>query len=136
MYDILLFIDMESGLSSGYNLDYSDNPYGALSKILLNFKFENVGIIYMRKMPTQWTQGRSRTGQDIFVGPYIEYGVAPKEWVEYRLNGLTIERCVNMEHSSFNATNLSYMILYRNVNINTYLVYGIDLEDNIAKYFR
>lgn len=136
MYDLLLFIDTEAGLNNGFGMDYSDNPYGELSKTLLNFRFEKVGIIYMRKMPSVWTSGRSRLNKDMFIGPYIEYGVAPKKYIKYRLNGLTIERYVDMKDNEFSGNNLSYMLLYRNVNINTYLVYGIDLEDNIAKYFR
>ena len=47
-------------------------------------------------------------------------------------NEYYIDRYVDISDSKYLNNNISYQILYRNTEPVKYLVYGIDLEDNIS----
>lgn len=96
------------------------------------------GFILMKRISNEWTPGRSlsQANFDYFLGPYIEYGWAPKQFVKYRVikenNVYYIDRYVDMTDNHYNSNNISYQILYRNQEPHKYLVYGIDLEDHVS----
>lgn len=56
--------------------------------------------------------------------------------MKYRItngnNAYYIDRYVDTSDSKYVSNNISYQILYRNTEPVKYLVYGIDLEDNIS----
>lgn len=56
--------------------------------------------------------------------------------MKYRItngnNAYYIDRYVDTSDSKYADNNISYQILYRNTEPVKYLVYGIDLEDNIS----
>lgn len=97
------------------------------------------GLVFTKKIANTWTSGQSGYGSsanDRFIGPYIEYGWAPKPFVKYRVtndnNAYYIDRYVDIHDSRYNDSNISYQILYRNDKPHKYMVYGIDLEDNLS----
>lgn len=96
------------------------------------------GFILMKRISNEWTPGRSlsQANFDYFLGPYIEYGVAPKQFVKYRVirenNAYYIDRYVDTSEQNYKNTNISYQILYRNTEPHKYLVYGIDFEDHVS----
>lgn len=47
-------------------------------------------------------------------------------------NAYYIDRYVDTSDSKYSSSNISYQILHRNDKPHKYLVYGIDLEDNIS----
>lgn len=47
-------------------------------------------------------------------------------------NEYYIDRYVDIYDSQYRNSNISYQILYRNTKPVKYLVYGIDLEDNLS----
>lgn len=101
--------------------------------------YENLGgFILMKRISNKWTPGRSlsQASFDYFLGPYIEYGWAPKQFVKYRVirenNAYYIDRYVDISDSQYKNTNISYQILYRNTEPHKYLVYGIDFEDHVS----
>lgn len=108
--------------------------------MLFEFKYEYLGgFVFAKKIANTWTSGQSIYGSgsnDRLIGPYIEYGVAPKPFVKYRItngnNAYYIDRYVDTSDSKYDDTNISYQILYRNKEPHKYLVYGIDLEDNLS----
>lgn len=96
------------------------------------------GFILMKRISNEWTPGRSlsQASFDYFLGPYIEYGWAPKQFVKYRVirenNAYYIDRYVDISDDQYKDTNISYQILYRNTEPHKYLVYGIDFEDHVS----
>lgn len=96
------------------------------------------GFILMKRISNEWTPGRSlsQASFDYFLGPYIEYGWAPKQFVKYRVirenNAYYIDRYVDISDSQYKNNNISYQILYRNTEPHKYLVYGIDFEDHVS----
>ena len=96
------------------------------------------GFILMKRISNEWTPGGSlsQASFDYFVGPYIEYGWAPKQFVKYRVirenNAYYIDRYVDISDSQYKNNNISYQILYRNTEPHKYLIYGIDLEDHVS----
>ena len=103
--------------------------------MLFEFKYEYLGgFVFAKKIANTWTSGQSIT--DNFIGPYIEYGYAPRPFVKYRItngnNAYYIDRYVDTSDSGYKNSNISYQILYRNDEPHKYLVYGIDLEDNLS----
>lgn len=98
------------------------------------------GFVFVKKIANTWESGQSgyqtSSMYDYFTGPYIEYGVAPKPFVKYRVtndnNEYYIDRYVDISDSQYRNNNISYQILYRNTEPVKYLVYGIDLEDNLS----
>lgn len=129
---------------SVYNDDsghqYSTNKYLYSLKDLFEFNYGNLGgFVFTKKIANTWTSGQSIYGSasnDRFIGPYIEYGWAPKPFVKYRVtndnNEYYIDRYVDISDSQYRNSNISYQILYRNTEPVKYLVYGIDLEDNLS----
>jgi hypothetical protein len=119
MYDIVLFIEL-SKYSSTYPTVYNSL---VINTVLCG---EYAGCIFMHYMPTSWTAGYSNSS-NINLGPYIEYNVSPTSEVYFRLNGTSIERyCTKW------VRNVDYMLLGRKSN--SYLIYGVMLEDHIANY--
>lgn len=47
-------------------------------------------------------------------------------------NEYYIDRYVDISDNRYSNSNISYQILYRNAKPVKYLVYGIDLEDNLS----
>ena len=98
------------------------------------------GFVFVKKIANTWESGQSDyqslSMYDYFTGPYIEYGVAPKPFVKYRVirenNAYYIDRYVDISDSKYKNNNISYQILYRNTEPHKYLVYGIDLKDNLS----
>lgn len=96
------------------------------------------GFILMKKISNEWTPGRSlsQASFDYFLGPYIEYGWAPKQFVKYRVirenNAYYIDRYVDTSEKNYKNDNISYQILYRNTEPHKYLIYGIDFEDHVS----
>ena len=98
------------------------------------------GFVFVKKIANTWESGQSGyqslPSYDYFTGPYIEYGVAPKPFVKYRVirenNAYYIDRYVDISDSQYSNKNISYQILYRNKEPHKYLVYGIDLKDNLS----
>jgi hypothetical protein len=96
------------------------------------------GFILMKKISNEWTPGRSlsQASFDYFLGPYIEYGLAPKQFVKYRVirenNAYYIDRYVDTSEKNYKNDNISYQILYRNTEPHKYLIYGIDFEDHVS----
>lgn len=98
------------------------------------------GFVFVKKIANTWESGQSgyqnSSMYDYFTGPYIEYGVAPKPFVKYRVirenNAYYIDRYVDISDSQYRNTNISHQILYRNKEPHKYLVYGIDLKDNLS----
>lgn len=92
----------------------------------------------MKRISNEWTPGRSlsQANFDYFLGPYIEYGWAPKQFVKYRVirenNAYYIDRYVDTSEKNYKSDNISYQILYRNTEPHKYLVYGIDFEDHVS----
>ena len=108
--------------------------------MLFEFSYKSIGgFVFTKKIANTWTSGQSLYGigsNDHLIGPYIEYGVAPKPFVKYRVtndnNEYYIDRYVDTSDSKYSNSNISYQILYRNTEPHKYLVYGIDLEDNLS----
>lgn len=108
--------------------------------MLFEFSYGSLGgFVFTKKITNTWTSGQSLYGSasnDRLIGPYIEYGVAPKPFVKYRVtndnNEYYIDRYVDISDSQYRNSNISYQILYRNTKPVKYLVYGIDLEDNLS----
>jgi hypothetical protein len=107
--------------------------------MLFEFSYKSIGgFVFTKKIANTWTSGQSLYGfdNDHRIGPYIEYGVAPKPFVKYRVtngnNAYYIDRYVDISDSKYSNNNISYQILYRNTEPHTYLIYGIDLEDNLS----
>lgn len=96
------------------------------------------GFILMKRISNEWTPGRSspQASFDYFLGPYIEYGWAPKQFVKYRVirenNTYYIDRYVDTSEKNYKNDNISYQILYRNTEPHKYLIYGIDFEDHVS----
>ena len=142
LYDIVFFFDITLGVKSdNSSWNYSTNKYLYTLSDLFKFDYENLGgFVFTKKIANTWTSGQSIYGigssNDKFIGPYIEYGVAPKPFVKYRVtndnNEYYIDRYVDISDSQYMNNNISYQILYRNTEPVKYLVYGIDLEDNIS----
>lgn len=105
--------------------------------MLFEFSYKSIGgFVFTKKIANTWTSGQSLYGNDNFIGPYIEYGCAPKPFVKYRVirenNAYYIDRYVDTSDSKYSSSNISYQILYRNKEQHMYLIYGIDLEDNLS----
>lgn len=121
-------------------MTYSTNKYLYSLRDLFEFNHGNLGgFVFTKKIANTWTSGQSEYGSasnDRFIGPYIEYGWAPKPFVKYRVtndnNSYYIDRYVDISNSRYSNSNISYQILYRNTKPVKYLVYGIDLEDNLS----
>lgn len=131
MYDILLFAEFPLKNYS-YSSDLRNVHYANILTNILSIenRYNNGGLIFMKALPTSWTQGFSADGNNNYIsGPYIEYGYAPSTVTVYRLNGLTFERY----RSKWSSDNSDYQLLMRRNY--KYLVYGIDLEDHLAAAF-
>ena len=125
MYDVVLFIELEREDNS---LLAVQNTYISVFKSII--KGIHAGYVFMNKMPTSWTcLFNSNTVKNSFIGPYIEYDTVPTNAVRVRRNGLSIER-----YCTTYSGNIDYQLLFRK-NI-TYYVYGLMLEDHIAKLFK
>ena len=135
LYDIVFLFDL--GISN------TTSTYKYLKAIINLFGFDdnkNIGgIVFTKKIANTWESGQSGYGgslYDVCTGPYIEYGWAPKPFVKYRVtndnNAYYIDRYVDISDSRYDNANISYQILYRNDKPHKYLVYGIDLEDNLS----
>lgn len=141
LYDIVFFFDITFGVNpDNSSWTYSTNKYLYSLKDLFEFNYRYLGgFVFTKKIANTWTSGQSIYGgasKDKLIGPYIEYGVAPKPFVKYRItngnNAYYIDRYVDTFDSKYDNNNISYQILYRNMKPSKYLVYGIDLEDNIS----
>lgn len=116
---------------------YSTNKYLNALRMLFEFGYKYLGgFVFTKKIANTWTSGQSLANSDRFLGPYIEYGWAPKPFVKYRVirenNAYYIDRYVDTSDKDYTNTNISYQILYRNTESHKYLVYGINLEDNLS----
>ena len=102
---------------------------------MFEFKYEYIGgFVFAKKIANTWTSGQSIT--DNLIGPYIGYGYAPKTFVKYRItngnNAYYIDRYVDTSDREYNDSNISCQILYKNNKPHKYMLYGIDLEDNLS----
>lgn len=135
LYDIVFLFDVNSEVPND-----TTNKYLYSLKNLFKFDHGNLGgFVFTKKIANTWTSGQSgygSSGNDKFIGPYIEYGWAPKPFVKYRVtndnNAYYIDRYVDISDNRYNNSNIFYQILYRNDKPHKYLVYGIDLEDNLS----
>ena len=131
LYDIVFLFDIPEG---------STNKYLYALEMLFGNYNDLGGFVFVKKIANTWESGQSGyqslSMYDYFKGPYIEYGVAPKPFVKYRVirenNAYYIDRYVDISDSKYDDTNISYQILYRNKEPHKYLVYGIDLKDNLS----
>lgn len=129
LYDVVLFLDINN--SAGYKV-ISKKAFGDLNID----KYD--GYVYTKKISSDWMDGKSTRYNVSYDGPYIEYGVAPKQFVKYRVikenNAYYIDRCIDTTDSLFDSVGLGdnpdYQVLYR-YNA-TYSVYGIDFEDHLS----
>ena len=124
MYDVVLFIELER---EDNTLLAVQNTYVSVFKSII--RGIHAGYVFMNKMPTSWTNLFNTNGGSGFIGPYIEYDKCPTNAVRVRRNGLSIER-----YCTTYSGNIDYQLLFRK-NI-TYYVYGLMLEDHIAKLFK
>lgn len=140
-YDVVFFFDVTEGVLSDNSFwTYSTNKYLYTLSDLFEFSYKNIGgFVFTKKIANTWTSGQSLYGpasDDRFIGPYIEYGWAPKPFVKYRVirenNAYYIDRYVDTSDSKYSNNNISYQILYRNKEPHTYLIYGIDFEDHLS----
>ena len=121
---------------------YSTNKYLFMLNALFKANVSELsGVIFLKKISSNWTSGQIRTSypsmNDELIGPYIEYGNAPKDYVKYRViknddGSIYFDRYVDATDAQYSINNISYMILYKNPEAHNYLVYGIDLEDNLS----
>lgn len=117
---------------------YSTNKYLDTLRMLFEFSYKQLGgFIFPKKIRTSWTSGYiTNSMSDNLIGPYIEYGNAPKSFVKYRVikenNAYYIDRYVDTADNNYRNNNISYQILYRNQEPHTYLIYGIDFEDHLS----
>lgn len=145
MYDMVIFLDLESFIKNDYSnnydewIRYSVNKYLFMLNTILKMDLTQFsGVIFPKKISSNWTSGQITFFlNDEFVGTYIEYGYAPKEWVKYRVvknsdGSIYIDRYVNTNDNHYSLSNISYQILYRNTENHTYVLYGIDFEDNLS----
>lgn len=126
MYDVVLFIELEKQDNSNSLLSVP-NTYVSVFKSII--RGTHAGYVFMNKMPTSWTNLYNSNTCKAFIGPYIEYDTCPTNAIRVRRNGLSIER-----YCATYSGNIDYQLLFRK-NI-TYYVYGLMLEDHIARLFK
>lgn len=145
MYDMVIFLDLESFIKNDYHnnydewIRYSVNKYLFMLNAILKMDLTQLsGVVFPKKISGNWTSGQITIFlHDEFVGTYIEYGVSPRKCVKYRVvknsdGSCYIDRYVDTSDDNYSMTNISYQILYRNTENHTYVLYGIDFEDNLS----